>query len=212
MKTALTYIAEARKEMLKEAKSTITGTCEVETILNGSNVTIIVTNASAGPENTFGDKISGFAVDIKGGGNSLSWPLFALADIDSKNSPIASGKYPGYAGNNSLYYTNEITHSSFFSLEQETIAAINSVYISKSSIKVEFSSAKSEDLAGKYKSFKVIIPISSVFGPKGDALIKNLESKDWTDPKNEDEFFTKYNNLKLEHSQKSQIKFITDSK
>ena len=212
MKTALQYIAEARQEMLTEAKSTINSTCGVTTQLDGSDVTVIVTKAKDGPENSFGDKITGFAVTIKGGNNDLAWPLFGLANIDSKNSLISSGRYAGFTGDGSLWYTEEIKHSSIFSGQQEAVATVSRIELSQKEIKVFFSPANTKELAPKYTSFQAVLSIASLFGPKGNALVDNLKSKDWQDPANTYEFDTKYTGLELVYSQNAKIKFIVNSK
>mgnify|MGYP001080587126 CR=1 FL=1 len=194
------------KEFITEATIKSNGTSIVSLV--GNNLTIKLSDISGGANTNWGEPIKSIYIEIKTGGNDLPWPLFALGGLSKNNSPITAN-IPGQGGNKgSIYYSSDyITTALIGAGDQEDKAQINGISIKDNTIVVTFSAAKSSDLEGEYKSFVVEVKMKSVFGPKGESIISDIESSNWT---NEKDFHKKFSSIgNLKNSENVNIKFKT---
>lgn len=194
------------REFINEATIKSNGTSAVS--LAGNTLTIKLHDISGGATTNWGEPIKNIYIEIKTGGNDLPWPLFALGGLSKDNSPITAN-IPGQGGNKgTIYYSSDyITTALIGAGDQEDKAQISGISIKDNAIVVTFSPAKSTDLKGEYKSFAVEFKMKSVFGPKGESIISDIKSTNWTD---ENDFHKKFSSIgNLKNSENVNISFKT---
>lgn len=194
------------RDFINEATIKSNGTSTVSLV--GNKLTIQLHDISGGSATNWGEPIKSIHIEIKTGGNDLPWPLFVLGGLSTDNSPIKI-RLPGQGGNKgTLYYSSDyITTALIGAGDQEDKAHINNISIRDNVIVATFSAAKSSDLKGDYKSFAVEIKMKSIFGAKGESIISDIESSNWS---NENDFHKKFSSIgNLKNSENVNIKFKT---
>ena len=193
------------REFINEATIKSNGTSAVSLV--GNSLTITLQDISGGASTNWGEPINSIYIEIKTGGNDLPWPLFALGGLSKDNSPITTN-IPGQGGNKgTIYYSSDyITKALIGAGDQEDTAQITGISIKDDVIVATFSAAKSNDLKGEYKSFAVEIKMKSIFGAKGESIISDIKSGNWTN----ENFHRKFSTIgNLKNSENVNINFKT---